>query len=507
LAEKKKRFVIEKLHALTVNEKILNNYLADAIANSTSLRVLQIDHSISSTKQWKTLCCGGLLNNVSIDTLVFNGFNVTEPQALDYVGQIFKEKKIRLVNLVGVGGKNEIIEPLISYIAESVATNTIKMSNFTHYYDGASLGSSCLRNKNIKKLTISNSTLNMDQFRRLVRDINNSNVTSLNIGLTIAGGIMLDLSPILLASNTVKKLKLYNHPTTQPESNIFFTMMKNNTTIEQLKLLQFEEISNPSRFAEQLKDILISTTTLKELMFFDRSRTIAIIDGIALNRSLTALDLTVKTAKSYQMLCEMLSIHPKIERAKIRSVETPDHLTTTLNLIRNSKSITDLDISDSENVDDDMLDLICQFIAGNPILRRIKMTLNTLTLNSKEVFWKTVTCNRNLYCFEIDISCSKPFNTSVWNRIERVLELNPGITSIGKLNDIPENIQLLLDKNYKAVINSVTNTKMLIILMARHRDVFTDALPLEIWLMIFKNVRYFGVNLDFGAMLLLEMNK
>lgn len=129
------------------------------------------------------------------------------------------------------------------------------------------------------------------------------------------------------------------------------------------------------------------------------------------------------------------------------------------------------------------------------------MTLDTVSLANNELFWQTITNTTSLNCVEIDYSCSKPFNAAIWNKIERVLDINKGIISIGKMNDIPDNVKQQLDRNKKIILYNVGYTKMFVNMIARRSDSFTEKLPLEIWLMVLKHIYYHGTNIKFDQLL------
>lgn len=494
---KKKRFVIEGLSELAVKYGTSNKYLAEAIALSTSLRnvCLSDDSGHAITK----IICQGVLKNRSIDSLTFNGFVALEKGALEVLGQIFRENRIRSVHFVRVAARTEVIDPLVRYIADSDSIERITMLNISSL-DSTNYLFGCLRNLNLKKFALTESWINRQQFEFLMRYINKSSVTSLHLGL--AQSLELDLVPIASVPKSVRKLKLSNM-----ETSSFINAMKNNKTIEYLKI-QNDQIpeDNPLAFAENIQQLLATSKSLKGFALIDRTKTSTVINGVIMNTTLTALNLTVMTEELYDFLCEALLNHPTIEKVKIRSVQSPNPLIT-VNLIRNSKTITDLDISDSENLDEVTVKSICELMEKNSILRRIKMTVDTTLLEKNQLFWNTMINSRSLYCFEIDYSCSRPFNSTIWSKIEAVLEANPGITSIGKVPHMPARVTQLLEKNKRAIMYGVNGTSLLVKMMARRSDPFTEKLPIEIWMMILKKVRYNGINVNFEEILFRKSNK
>ncbi len=495
-AKKKKRFIIEKLSELSVSHIIANKYLAKAIACSTSLRTVHFENLYFTPKHWKVIC-DGVLNNNSIEFLVFNRMLDMDDETLEIVGQIFEQKKIRFVHLTQLSAKPQIMAKFASYIANSNTVERITMSHIASYSSTDYLFG-CLRNKLVTRFTIRQSAITANQFQFLARCINNSNITHLHLGLQMPE---VDLTPIISASNSVTKLTLNNNIRTVNEATLLINAMKRNTRIESLKFIFDSPPEDPTNFAEQIYSLLALTKTLKRISFVDRSQTQHAINGIIMNTSLTALDMTVMTADLYDLLCEAILNHPTIEKVKIRSVQSPNHLTS-LKLICNSKTLADIDISDSENLDENILKLICQSMTTRQMLRRIRMTLDTVSLANNDLFWQTLMNCTSLSCVEIDNSCSKPFSPAIWSKFGQVLEKNREITSLGKFNDAPDKITQLLDSNKKRQLYGASYAKMFVSMLAKRSDSFTEKLPLEIWVMILKKIRYNSVNVKFDELLL-----
>ncbi len=231
-----------------------------------------------------------------------------------------------------------------------------------------------------------------------------------------------------------------------------------------------------------ISDILSINTVLKKLslvMPLSAEEIDAISVALTNNRSLKGLEILLPQ-NSAQLLCQGLVLNDTLEELAI--------------------------VMPHEFITEDYYSSFGSVFATNSSLRSIKLPTTVDKVAADNMIAKL---KNNDTLTHLDLVLPGPAFTSnyVYSELTTVLHENRALNQIQSVGEIKKKVVDMVAENKRKQQEFVKLTYSLINMMKLRLEAFEDIAPLEVWSMIFKQLRHPGVNIDFSNELLTALKK
>jgi len=485
----------------------LNSYWTEAIASCTSIVKVRITEVEFSNRDWEhisnALARNSTLKDLLLDSMTLNENNVK------YACKVIREtKQLKNLMLTTV----TVTQPAFEQLCEALKTNTT-LQELSFYSVGLSLNqfktlSGCLEiNRSIKKLSIRKEIF-YPIVAECLKDIflKNNNLNFLFIGeASFQANAFEIFSDMIKSTESLGELRIETPALNAKKSETLFNALKANKSIKKLvldkflkpELLFIGDLLSVNTTIEKLSLENIGTDGLTNEAFEN------LVKGLQENYSLRSLQCQVNSSQNFKSLCDTIIHKPNIKALKV-NIRQASH-EPLVELLKEARQLRSLYCFSTPYFSTKAASDIFEAMAVNKGLRKFGITEDPNATSTAAQIFDAIKVNDTLT--HLQINTNGRYQRQFWPQMADALQDNKSLREIlVKFDVIPADVLKLLERNRQEQLQHIRRLRGVIRVIVLRAQQFSSMLPLEIWAMILSSIELPGVTVDFGKVLVQQLN-
>ena len=420
----------------------------------------------------------------------------------------FKEFKLSTVT---------ITQPAFEVMCEALKQNsTLEQLSFLSV--GLSLGQfqslgKCLEvNRGVKQLRIHKDTfypISADCIKDIF--LKNPSINSLALSeVAFQASAFEKISELIKSAPNLTELEFVEVDLDEKKTQALLDALKYNKKLKKLTLTRTLKESG----LLQLGDLFAVNTTIEDFMIVNKpgpgldDETVArLVTGLKSNYTLKSLHCIVNTQKSYETLFELVHNKPQIKMLKFAALQITDH-SPIVRLLRENRTLQELEYFTLADINAEPVANIFGSIKVNKGLRKLTFIADFPILHTFTSIFNALKVNDTLTHLTFESSMRYVTSPEVfWAHMLETMPHNKSLVSVtlGR-SQAPQEIQEFFDRNKAEQLKHIRRVRSVIKVIVLRAEQFSMLLPLEIWAMILSAIELPGVTVDFGQMLVENIN-